>query len=192
MSANIDTTSLSMRGKFKIKTEGCRPCYGHSKQKRPDLLQMVLSMGVTGPARIPFWMDVHDGNASDKELLPQIIEKIEKFKNYIYGNNEKMIYIADSALFSKGFVSKFYDNCRWITRLSESYNFSKELLKESSEELIWKKHGQYRFFSKIINYNRTFLRAIVVHHRKSAYKEFEILKKNYPTFRGGRTTFIQL
>lgn len=51
---NIDTTSLSMMGKFKKKVIGCRPLHGHSKDKRPDLLQMVLSMGITGPAKIPF------------------------------------------------------------------------------------------------------------------------------------------
>lgn len=89
-------------------------------------------------------MDVHDGNLSDKELLPKIIERIENFKNYIYGQNSKMLYIVDSALFNKNFISKFYDNCEWITRLPESYQISKELLDESKKDPGWKKHGKYR------------------------------------------------
>jgi transposase len=122
---NIDTTSLSVKGNYKNKVCGNRMLHDHSKDRRPDLLQLVLSMGITGPARIPFWMDVHDGNSSDKDLLPKVLERIEKFKCYMYGTSKKMLYIADSSLFSKKFVSKFYNNCFWITRLSETIRWQK-------------------------------------------------------------------
>jgi transposase len=79
--SNIDTSSLSLTGKFKNKNSSIKPLLGHSKEKRPDLPQLILSMAITtGPAQIPFWMNVDSGNISDKELLPKMMERIENLK----------------------------------------------------------------------------------------------------------------
>ncbi|MBF0207733.1 MAG: DUF4277 domain-containing protein [Oligoflexia bacterium] len=71
--SNIDTSSLSLSGKFKNNKSDTKPLLGHSKKNRPDLRQLILSMAITGPAQIPFWMNVDNGNISDKELLPNML-----------------------------------------------------------------------------------------------------------------------
>ena len=177
--SNIDTSSLSLTGKFKNKDSEIRPLKGHSKDKRPDLLQLILSMAITGPAKIPFWMNVDNGNTSDRELLPKMMERIEEFKVLMFGANDKSITVADSSLFSRNFVNKFYSKTKWITRLSESYQIAKDLLGESLLVEKWNKFGQYRYFSRLVNYNNCILKAIVVHHRKSSYREIGTMRKNY-------------
>ncbi|MBF0363663.1 MAG: IS1634 family transposase, partial [Oligoflexia bacterium] len=177
--SNIDTSSLSLSGKFKNKKSEIKPLLGHSKKNRPDLRQLILSMAITGPAQVPFWMTVDNGNISDKELLPEMMKRIEGFKTLMFGGNQKSITIADSALFSKEFLSKFYSSAKWVSRLSESYKIAKELLEESLSVNEWSKYGQYRYFSRIVKYDRYLLKAIVVHHRKSSYREIATVNKNY-------------
>jgi len=57
---HLDTTSLKLSGNYDIKTEEDedkkqppRPTHGHSKDHRPDLKQVMLSLTVTGPANFP-------------------------------------------------------------------------------------------------------------------------------------------
>ena len=50
--------------------------HGHSKDKRPDLKQAVLSLGVNGPSQMPIWMDALDGNSSDKKSFHETIRKV--------------------------------------------------------------------------------------------------------------------
>ncbi|UAW64815.1 hypothetical protein KMZ15_03950 [Mycoavidus sp. HKI] len=57
--------------------------HGYSKDHRPDLKQVVLSLAVAGGSGVPLWMTPCDGNASDKTVLPQTIESIDAFRQGI-------------------------------------------------------------------------------------------------------------
>ena len=51
-----------------------RPAYGHSKDGRDDLKQVLLSLGVSGDGGIPLRVGLRDGNCSDRLETPVAIE----------------------------------------------------------------------------------------------------------------------
>jgi transposase len=82
-----DTTTLSLYGAYEggeADREGTleptsavapRPAYGHSKDRRPDLKQVVLSLGVSGDGGLPLRLGIRDGNTSDSTETPVALEE---------------------------------------------------------------------------------------------------------------------
>jgi transposase len=73
-----DTTTITLYGAYADapKTPGApRPAYGHSKDGRGDLKQVLLSLGVSGDGGIPLRLGVRDGNRSDSVETPLAIEE---------------------------------------------------------------------------------------------------------------------
>src|SRR2546429_5833234 len=71
-----DTTTIVLYGAYEDepKTLGApRPAYGHSKDGRDDLKQVLLSLGVSGDGGIPLRIGVRDGNRSDSVETPVAI-----------------------------------------------------------------------------------------------------------------------
>ena len=52
-----------------------RPAYGHSKDGRDDLKQVLLSLGVSGDGGVPVRLGMRDGNRSDGVETPVAIEE---------------------------------------------------------------------------------------------------------------------
>ena len=52
-----------------------RPAYGHSKDGRADLKQVLLSLGVSGDGGLPLRLGVRDGNRSDSVETRLAIEE---------------------------------------------------------------------------------------------------------------------
>jgi transposase len=81
-----DTTTLSLYGAYEASEAGRepaanasaaprvpRPAYGHSKDKRPDLKQVVLSLGLSGDGGLPLRFGMRDGHTSDRTEIPVAI-----------------------------------------------------------------------------------------------------------------------
>lgn len=73
-SAKLDTTSLKLFGEYYEveETNGkkpLQPALGYSKDHRPDLKQVVMSLMVSGPGSIPLWFEGLDGNSQDKKPI---------------------------------------------------------------------------------------------------------------------------
>ena len=73
-----DTTTIALYGAYEDEpqTPGApRPAYGHSKDGRADLKQVLLSLGVSGDGGVPLRLGVRDGNRSDSVETPMAIEE---------------------------------------------------------------------------------------------------------------------
>src|SRR5215813_13107435 len=73
-----DTTTIALYGAYadEPKTPGApRPTYGHSKDGRDDLKQVLLSLGVSGDGGLPLRVGLRDGNRSDSVETPLAIEE---------------------------------------------------------------------------------------------------------------------
>lgn len=73
-----DTTTIALYGAYEEepKTPSApRPAYGHSKDGRADLKQVLLSLGVSGDGGLPLRLGVRDGNQSDSVETPIAIEE---------------------------------------------------------------------------------------------------------------------
>ena len=83
LAARLDSTTFSLEGAYDA--FGGSPeeapqiisvTHGHSKQHRPDLKQITLSMVNTGPGAIPIWSEPLSGNASDKKTFHETIARV--------------------------------------------------------------------------------------------------------------------
>jgi transposase len=73
-----DTTTIALYGAYadEPKPPGApRPAYGHSKDGRDDLKQVLLSLGVSGDGGVPVRLGMRDGNRSDSVETPVAIEE---------------------------------------------------------------------------------------------------------------------
>jgi transposase len=73
-----DTTTISLYGAYADGNEASnapRPAYGHNKDGRGDLKQVLLSLSVSGDGGLPLRMGLRDGNTSDSVEVPQAINE---------------------------------------------------------------------------------------------------------------------
>lgn len=141
---HVDTTSFSLEGSYEQKEEKQEEeqeeqeeqeeekqqvisiRQGYSKDHRPDLKQVILSLVVNGPSAIPICMEPLSGNSSDKVSLHQTINKVERFKKQI-AVDKPFKWVADSALYTRDKLLK-NNNYRWLTRVPETIKEARELL----------------------------------------------------------------
>jgi transposase len=72
------TTTLVLSGAYEDEpsTPGApRPAYGHSKDGRGELKQVLLSLGVSGDGGVPLRLGLRDGHTSDSVETPVAIEE---------------------------------------------------------------------------------------------------------------------
>jgi transposase len=73
-----DTTTIALYGAYEDDPQSPhapRPAYGHSKDGRDDLKQVLLSLGVSGDGGLPLRVGLRDGNRSDSVETPVAIEE---------------------------------------------------------------------------------------------------------------------
>jgi transposase len=92
--SHLDSTSISVEGEYN-KSENeenlVKITYGYSKDKRRDLKQFMLELMVSSDGDIPLFLQVENGNESDKKAFTKLIKKYQENMNL------ETIYVADSA-----------------------------------------------------------------------------------------------
>jgi transposase len=114
------------------------PWYGHSKDHRSDLKQMVINLATTGAAGFPVWMETHNGNASDKTILHDAATRMQAFTDSLAKSKsdpDPFMVIADSAIY-EACVNKGSDML-WLSRVPESHKEACVWLQKSDESFAW-------------------------------------------------------
>jgi transposase len=135
---HLDTTSILVHGAYEVNDDPktIEVVHGFSKDHRPDLKQVVLSLVVNGPSSIPIWMDPLNGNSSDKVSFHETIKKVEDFRAQI-DTKGKFKWIADAALYTKERLLKSNDYV-WVTRVPENITEAKDLIEQLDAKIVWK------------------------------------------------------
>lgn len=76
-SVHYDLTSLSFEGAY---DESEMIKFGYSRDKRPDLKQINLSLDVSSDGAIPLWSRILEGNTSD---VTTVVENMENLKKHV-------------------------------------------------------------------------------------------------------------
>jgi len=97
---HFDTTSISVFGDYDFIDPPLNITYGHSKDKRPDLKQFLISM-LCVDRNIPILGTTKDGNASDKTLNNELLGDISRHMARYGLQHGAFVYVADSAFVSK-------------------------------------------------------------------------------------------
>ena len=128
---HADTTSFSLQGDY-TNQEDLRITYGYNKDKRPDLKQIVIGLGVT-PERLPVIAKVEDGNLDDKTWNHAFIQRARAVLTKEEWDG--LTYVADSALATQeNLLLMKQEGLSFITRLPDSFSLNQEL----KEEAMWR------------------------------------------------------
>lgn len=143
-----DTTSISVYGEYSNQEPNSESdseskldiTHGYSKQRRPDLKQIVMGMSVT-PERIPVLANVEDGNTSDKKWNMEFIKKLRE----ILSDNEweNLLYQADSALITTDNLRDLHSySLTFLSRLPDTFGLSSELKTKAWSKDSWTDIGK--------------------------------------------------
>jgi transposase len=122
-----DSTTRSFYGEYATAppAEVPRITHGYSKDRRPDLKQVVLSL-LTDREGFPLWGAVHDGNASDKKLHTQVLGEIATA--FAPRELRRSTYVADSAFVTAGNLeAAARAGLNFLSRLPETYAVADEV-----------------------------------------------------------------
>lgn len=133
---HLDTTSLALFGQYDydIWENAPIPAYGHSKDHRPDLKQIVVTLITNGPAGIPLFYDSHDGNSSDKTSFHESVALMRSFYSQLEGAND-FLWVADSALYTHKKLQA--SPVSWLTRVPATVKQVKQYTKQDEVEFDW-------------------------------------------------------
>jgi len=160
-SGHIDGTSISVKGKYSQSEENVKESstenveekedepvpirinHGYSRDHRPDLKQLTLSLLTTGGEGIPLFMQVGDGNKLDSQAFP---EMIKAFQSQWQG--EKLdLFVMDAAFYDEENLIDSKERFNWISRVPLTIKAAKELTKTLLPEQFTKSKldQDYRF-----------------------------------------------
>jgi transposase len=186
---NIDTTSLMVYGEYEesdateetISTDlkdpsfGAIPKHGYSKDRRPDLKQMVLNLATTGKAGFPIWMEAHSGNASDKKILYEAAKRMRALCKGIK-DAPSFMTVGDSAIYDA--CIKEAGEMLWLTRVPERHKAAKKLLEHPDDVYSWMELADgYKICITETRYRSVHQRWAIVFSKQAYDRECRTLEK---------------
>ena len=190
----FDTTSVSVFGDYDLYKDDddssiLKITYGHSKDKRPDLKQFLISM-LCVDRNVPVFGKTEDGNGSDKTINNTILTSISK-RMALHGLKPgAYIYIADSAMVTKKNLLAIGDKTLFISRLPANYKECLRAIKDAIEKDQWQDIGKlsitkptakrpaahYKAYESNVEIHGKKYRAVVIHssaHDKRRQKRID-------------------
>lgn len=191
---SFDTTSVSVFGDYDLYRDDedssiLKITHGHSKDKRPDLKQFLVSM-LCVDRNVPVFGKTEDGNGSDKTINNEILTNISK-RMALHGLAPgAFIYIADSAMVTKKNLLAMGDSTLFISRLPANYKECLRVIKDAIEKDQWQNLGilsstrptdkrpaaQYKAHESTVQIHGKKYRAVVIHssaHDKRRQKRID-------------------
>ena len=140
---HMDSTSVKLHGQYEeVDADFAVPEYGYSRDKRPDLKQVVVTLVTAGSAGVPLWYQMDDGNHSDKTGFHDTISRVTSGLK----ETQDFLWIADGALYSKKHLQG--STVRWLTRVPGTLKQAKQhqqqtLIPEEVPELTPTNRGMF-------------------------------------------------
>ncbi len=178
---HFDTTSVSVFGDYDFVDPPLKITYGHSKDKRPDLKQFLVSM-LCVDRNIPILGGTEDGNASDKSLNNELLGGVSRHMARHGLKPGAFVYVADAAFVTPDNLKKAKEkNVKFLTRLPATYKACGRAISEAVLADSWVDIGElnqtpatkkrpaayYRGFETTVALYDDIYRAVVIH--SSAY-----------------------
>jgi transposase len=129
-SVHTDTTSLMLQGAYLPRPNRDRPgqpepAHGHSKDYRPDLLQLLYGMALHGPTHVPLCASMLDGNCSEQVANRMHIDTLA----LLLPDRHDVTLVADCKLVDPLTLGRArYSGFHYISLLPRSYNLHEELV----------------------------------------------------------------
>lgn len=174
---HLDSTSFSLEGEYEFvepDDQAIRVTYGYSRDHRPDLKQVVLSLICSHQSGIPTWLAALDGNAADSSQFPKTVQTyVAQFKA---GENVPVI-VADTALYNADTVKEL-EGVSWVTRVPASVSEVKDLYQTVSlEQMRSIGDGDYKAWTVESDYGGVAQRWVLVYSEGLYHREAASLQR---------------
>lgn len=171
---HLDNTTFSLEGDYSKGSEdpgAVRIAHGYSRDRRPDLKQVVVSLICSYQSSIPTWLQALDGNRADKESFPKIIDA---YVSQMQASDAGGLpyFIADSALYSEKNINVL-SQVKWITRIPGTLNEVKKLYKSITPEQMQESALEGYSYLEVGSYYGGLPQRWLVVFSKAAYKREE-------------------
>jgi transposase len=145
---HLDTSSMSVDGKY-LKDEGIGIIrFGHSKDMRADLKQMILSSLVTNDGGIPLVAKVLPGNTSDAKHFRNALSEMQ---NNIAEGDESFTVVFDAAGYNKETI-EMLTSVTWISRVPDTIGEAKQLKDSIDDNKFEKLENGYSIYETTSEY----------------------------------------
>lgn len=174
---HLDTSTMSVHGKYFHDDDdvAIEITHGHSKDKRFDLKQFVISLITVSESDLPMWVDALSGNASDKEHFREVIRSYAK----MLSETEKAYFIMDSAMYSKQSIPEMSNMVYWISRVPETIAEARAILIQTDpDQMIKSSLNGYSYLSTESEYAGIPQKWLVVFSEKAFEREIKTFNKN--------------
>jgi transposase len=136
--AHLDATSFSFHGEYESEGEPedgvISVQQGYSRDRRPDLNQVVLDLMVEHQAGLPMLMEPLSGNTNDQGSFPELIDRHLSHLQRAHGFD---YVVADSALYSADHIGDLDKaGTKFITRVPGTIEEAKQAVKEADLEAM--------------------------------------------------------
>jgi transposase len=133
---HLDSSSFSLQGEYRA--EAVAPgdldqvpihiCRGYSRDHRPDLKQFVVNLMCSADGGVPLWLQVADGNQSDRQQFAQLMSQ--------FADSWQMesLFVIDAAFYSESNIQQV-GSLKWISRVPQTLKNAQALVQRDSEEL---------------------------------------------------------
>lgn len=164
-----DTTSMSLYGAYENPSDTLKITYGYSRDRAgAKQIQFGLIGNTDG---IPLYADVHDGNTSDKEWNPTVLQKVHAQLEKA-NVTDGFVYVADSAAMTQDTLNQVKAAKAYLlTRAPNQLKIVKEALAlAEAPKTVWtepfqsteKTGATYRCFETSATYYEHDVRLLVV------------------------------
>lgn len=177
---HLDTTTLSVTGEYRGEVEKrsehinkvVKVTHGYSKAKRPDLKQVVVSLITSQQSSLPLWLEVLDGNSSDKDSFQPTVQA---YCNQLREGDIPW-FIMDSACYSKKTLGG-WGKILWLTRVPETSKAAQAALRcVKTEDMEWL-DDNYRVLPLCSLYGGVKQRWLVVYSHSAFESESKALDR---------------
>lgn len=175
-----DTTSVSVWGAYENSRYDGSPfeiTLGHSKDRRPDLAQFVISL-LTAEKDLPIETRIYSGNEDDKTISAGILKRISAYMADYETNSQGFIYTGDCSMVTEenlvymGGIEN--PKVKFISRMPATFGVVDILIAEAVTKGHWADIGRlseeekagsafYRSYEREILLGQNRFRAIVIH-----------------------------
>jgi len=170
-----DTTSVNVWGDYLNKDGPFEINYGHSKDKRPDLKQFVLSL-LCIEKDIPIETKIYSGNEDDKTISKGILSRIASYMAKYGIEANGYIYTGDCCMVTGGNLAitggTGDPEVKFISRMPATFGAVGTSISEAVSKNMWNSIGMlseeeesayYKSYEKEITINGRTYRAVVIH-----------------------------
>lgn len=179
--AHTDTSSFSLTGAYDSavaqeaeKVRGAvKITHGYSKDHRPDLKQVVVTLVTSQKGRIPLWLEALDGNNSDKHSFR---ETVDAYCRHL-AEGETPWFVLDSAAYTARNIANWGIQKKWLTRVPETITEAQTALQSVATEEMTQLASGYAIAPTTSTYGGINQRWLIVYSQQAAQRELKQLNK---------------